>query len=332
MPTLSPLLRIGTLGASRIAPAAVINPARRNSHVEVAAVAARDPVSAERYAAKQGIPRVFESYEALLEDPDIDAVYNPLPNSLHAEWTIRALEAGKDVLCEKPLAANAQEARQMAETADAQDRRLMEAFHWRYHPMALRIMDILRAGEIGPVRHIGASLCIPYVLPGDIRYRGDLAGGAMMDLGCYTVSMLRHVSGEEPEVVAARAKLSSPGVDRLMEAELRFPSGATGMLQASLFSHKLAAAWLRVEGERGSLYARNPTTPHRGFAQVKIKTAAGSRVEHFYQPTTYEMQLAAFVYLVRSGVPVPTDGWDGVRNMQVIDDVYRAAGLRPRGL
>ncbi len=145
-------LRIGTLGASRIAPAALINPARTNSRAEVVAVAARDRARAEQYASKHGIPHVYDTYEELIADPTIDAIYNPLPNSLHAEWTIRSLEAGKHVLCEKPLASNAGEAREMAQTADAENRYLMEAFHWRYHKMARRIIDVVRSGEIGAVK------------------------------------------------------------------------------------------------------------------------------------------------------------------------------------
>jgi predicted dehydrogenase len=324
-------LRIGTLGASRIAPAALINPARKNEQIEVVAVAARERAKAEKYAQKHGIAQVYDTYEALIADPTLDAIYNPLPNNLHAEWTIRALQAGKHVLCEKPLASNADEARAMAETADAENRYLMEAFHWRYHRMAKRLIEIVRSGEIGAIKHVGASLCVPFALPGDIRYRLDLAGGAMMDLGAYTVSMLRHTTGEEPEVVSAKAALSSPGVDRLMEAEVKFPSGATGMLQASLFSHKLLAMWLRVEGEKGTIYARNPTVPQMGISRLKIKTDAGTRVEKYRYPATYEEQLVAFVGLVREGTAVPTDGWDGVRNMEVIDAVYQAAGMEVRG-
>ena len=220
----------------------------------------------------------------------------------------------------------------MSETADREGRYLMEAFHWRYHQMARRIIAIVNSGELGTIQHVAASLCIPYIIPGDIRYRLDLAGGAMMDLGAYTVSMLRHVSGEEPEVVSAKSALSSPGVDRLMEAQCKFPSGATGYLQASLFSHKLLAMWLRVEGDKGSLHARHPTVPQLGFARLKIRTAAGTRTEKFYKPATYEEQLIAFANLLKDGTPVPTDGWDGVRNMQVIDAVYRAAGMQIRGL
>ena len=153
----------------------------------------------------------------------------------------------------------------------------------------------------------------------------------MMDVGAYTVSMLRHVSGEEPDVVSATSVEASPGVDRLTEARVRFPSGATGWMQASLFSRKLLSIWLRVDGETGSLAARNPVLPQAGLARLKIRTRSGSRTERFGKPATYAKQLEAFVDLVRTGTPVPTDGWDGVRNMQVIDDVYRAAGLAPRG-
>ncbi len=153
----------------------------------------------------------------------------------------------------------------------------------------------------------------------------------MMDVGAYTVSMLRHVSGEEPEVVSAKSALSSPGVDRLMQATVKFPSGATGRLQASLFSSKLFALWLRVEGETGSLAARNPTSPQMGLARLTIRTREGTQTERFGKPSTYEEQLSAFIDLIQNGTAVPTSGWDGVRNMQVIDDVYRAAGMQVRG-
>ena len=142
-------LRIGILGASRIAPVAVIRPARRLAGAAVVAVAARERTRAARFAQRHTIPRVHDSYDDLIADPEIDAIYNPLPNSLHAEWSIRALQAGKHVLCEKPVAANAVEARRLAEAADAADRRLMEAFHWRYHDMAERIIAVVRSGEIG---------------------------------------------------------------------------------------------------------------------------------------------------------------------------------------
>src|SRR5262249_10525322 len=157
------------------------------------AVAARDPVRARRFAARHGIPRVHETYEALLGDSEIDAVYNPLPNALHATWSIRALEAGEHGLCEEPFAANAGAAGAMAAAASRTGRVLMEAFHYRYHPLFARARSILDAGEIGRVTHLEANFCIPLPFPNDIRWRADLAGGALMDTGCYTVSLLRHL-------------------------------------------------------------------------------------------------------------------------------------------
>src|SRR5881296_1757159 len=157
----APPLRFGILGAARIAPMALVKPARRVPEATVLAVAARDPERARRFAARHGIPRVHQSYDALLADPEIDAVYNPLPNALHAPWTIRALAAGKHVLCEKPFAASVAEARSMAEAATRAGRVLMEAFHYRYHPLFARLRAIIGLGELGTVRHLEAHFCIP---------------------------------------------------------------------------------------------------------------------------------------------------------------------------
>src|SRR3954452_18806067 len=150
-------VRIGCLGAARIAPAALIKPARASEEVDATAVAARDPERARAFATKHGIPVVHDSYEALLDDDSIEAVYVPLPNGLHAEWTLRALDAGKHVLCEKPFTANADEARRVADAADATGLVVMEAFHWRYHPLAARLLEIVGT-ELGAVRRIEAAL------------------------------------------------------------------------------------------------------------------------------------------------------------------------------
>ncbi len=209
-------LRIGTLGAARITPAALVRPARAVPEVELVAVAARDRNRAEEFAAKHGIPRVLDSYDALIADPDIDAIYNPLPNGLHAEWTEKALVAGKHVLCEKPFSANAAEAEHVAEVAAQTPLVVMEAFHYRYHPVAARMREIAQSGELGELRRIETSMCIPLPLPKDIRYRHDLGGGAVMDVGCYAIHMNRLVAGTEPRVVSARAKTIKPNVDRWM--------------------------------------------------------------------------------------------------------------------
>jgi predicted dehydrogenase len=323
-------LRFGILGAARIAPMALVRPARETPGATVAAVAARDPARARGFAAKHGIPRVHDSYDALLGDPEIDAVYNPLPNGLHCEWTIRALHAGKHVLCEKPIAANTEEAERMAAAARETGRALVEAFHWRYHPLAARVLALLAEGAIGAPRHYEAWLAFPLVFRNDIRWRWDLGGGALMDAGCYPISMVRHVAGAEPTVERARAWLRSPQVDRRVEAELRFADGRTARIGCSLWSATLLRVRLRVVGERGELRVFNPLAPHF-YHRLTVRTAEGSRRERVAGRSTYAHQLAAFVAHVRTGAPVPTGPDDAVANMRVIDAVYRAAGLRPRG-
>jgi predicted dehydrogenase len=203
------MVRIGILGAARIAPVAVIKPARHNDQVDVVAVAARDRDKAESFAKKNGIPKVHDSYQALLADPEIDAIYNPLPNGLHGHWTVAALEAGKHVLCEKPFTANADEARYVAH-ADAAHPGLvvMEAFHYQYHPMTKRMVEIVQSGELGTIRTIDIQFAAPLARKGDIRYHLNLAGGATMDMGCYPISLLRLLAAG-PRVVSAKAKLSS---------------------------------------------------------------------------------------------------------------------------
>src|SRR5262245_46916122 len=182
-------VRLGVLGAARITHQAVVKPARTSADLELVSVAARDRSRADTYAKKHGIPRVFDTYADLLADPDIDAIYNPLPNGLHAEWTIAALEAGKHVLCEKPFTSNATEAEQVAAVADRTGLVVMEAFHYRYHPLAHRMRALVEDGELGTLEHVEAALCFPLPKFSDIRYQYDLGGGATMDVGTYTVHL-----------------------------------------------------------------------------------------------------------------------------------------------
>ena len=181
--TTSPPLRIGILGAAAIAPAAIVRPARETPGVEVLAVAARDPARAASFASRHGIDRVHGSYDALLADPEIDAVYIPLPNGLHGAWTRKAIDAGKHVLCEKPFTANATEAAEVAELADSSDRVVMEAFHWRYHPLMQRLIDLVASGDLGEITTLDAGFCFPLLKPHDIRWSRALAGGSLMDAG-----------------------------------------------------------------------------------------------------------------------------------------------------
>jgi predicted dehydrogenase len=324
------VVRIGVLGAARIAPSALIKPARNNPRVEVVAVAARDRARAEKFAEKHGVPDVFDGYDAMIAAPDVDAIYNPLPNGLHAQWTIAALEAGKHVLCEKPFTANAAEAELVASVAQRTGLVVMEAFHWRYHPLAQRMVEIVRSGELGTLRHVGMSLCFPLPVFSDIRYQYDLGGGALMDAGCYPVHIVRTLGGEEPEVVSATAKLRSPDVDRAMLADLRFPSGHTGTIKCSMWSSSLLRMHAVAVGDRGEMRVFNPTTPQL-FHRLKVTAGGARRVERFPRRPTYEYQLEAFGAAVLDGEATLTPPTESIANMRVIDGIYRAAGMKVRG-
>jgi predicted dehydrogenase len=322
-------VRIGVLGAAKIAPAALIKPARKLDEVDVSAIAARDRAKAERFAAKHGIPNVHDSYQALIDDPSIDAIYNPLPNGLHGRWTIAALEAGKHVLCEKPFTANADEAEAVAAVADRSRRVVMEAFHYRYHPLIDRILEIVRA-ELGTVRHVETWMIIPLPSRRDIRWQLDLAGGSTMDVGCYTIHLLRTLAGEEPAVIGASARERSIGIDRWLEADMRFAGGATGKVTASMLSPRVLSLGARVEGDKGELRVFNPYAPHY-FSRVTVSTNGKKRTEpRASREPTYMFQLRAFAGAVLRGEPILTGPADSIANMRVIDAAYRAAGLEPR--
>jgi predicted dehydrogenase len=319
-------LRIGVLGAARITPLALIKPAKHHPDVVVTAVAARDGTRARAFAVKHDIARVHDSYEALIADPDLDAIYNPLPNGLHGKWTRAAIEAGKHVLCEKPFAANAAEAREIADVAAMSDRVVMEAFHYRYHPLTLRTEQIIASGELGNLKRVEAGLCFPLPKFSDIRYNYALAGGALMDAGCYAVHMVRTFGGSTPEVVSARAKLRDSQIDRAMTAELEFAEGHTGRVRCSMWSSRLLEIRTRVVGERGELSLFNPVTP-QFIHRLAIRLPEGRRVERFPRRASYAYQLDAFAAAVLRDEPVKTTPEDAIENMTVIDAIYRAAGL-----
>lgn len=323
-------IRIGMLGAASIGKSGLIAPAKSVPEVVVTSVAARDPARAEAYARKHGLAKAHTSYDALLADPEIDAVYNPLPNSLHAEWTIKALKVGKHVLCEKPFSANAQEAEQMAQAANESGKVLSEAFHYGYHPLVTRMKAIHASGELGAIRHIETSFCFPLPSPNNIRYQYHLAGGALMDAGSYAVSMLRFLADAEPEVTQAEAKLISPQVDRAISAELRFADGRTGKLTCSMLSRILFDMSATVIGEKGKLRVLNPYHP-QWFYRLSVQTETGKRTERVQGEASYVCGLRAFAKAIRGEGKLLTGPEDAVGNMRLIDAIYRKAGLKPRG-
>jgi len=330
------MIRIGTLGAARITPMALLKPCAETDGVEVTAMAARNRQRAEKFARKHGIPRILDDYQSLLDDPDIDAIYNPLPNGLHCQWTLRALAAGKHVLCEKPFCSNAGEARQMAAAAERTGLVLMEAFHYRYHPLMARVQELV--ATLGRLAQIDARMCIPLPLFNDIRYDYDLGGGASMDVGAYTCHMIRSVAaaagdpalGINPRVVRANASLHDPRVDRAMVAELVWENGTRGTIINSLWSRRLFAISLNVVGDAGRLRVLNPVVPHL-WHRLTITVDGRTRHEQVVGKATYYYQLQAFVDRVRRGQPA-LDLADSIANMELIDAVYTAAGLPLRGM
>jgi predicted dehydrogenase len=318
-------IRIGILGAAGIAPEAVIDPARSNGEVEIVAVAARDRARAAEYAARYDIPKVHDSYEALLSDPEVDVVYNPTPNGLHGVWTVAAVAAGKHVLCEKPFTANAVEARSVAEAVSTSDRIVMEAFHYRYHPLTLRTMEIVRSGELGKLVSAEAGFGGSGPARDDIRWSLPLAGGALMDVGCYPVHLLRSVLGSEPTVTHASADQADPGVDADMRIEMEFADGVSGLARTSMQSPE-SYIYARFVGEDGELEVENPFIPMRGNT-LKITSGGKSRTETTTTEPSYNFQLRALADVLLRGAPVVTNLEDAINNMVVIDAAYVAAGL-----
>jgi predicted dehydrogenase len=325
-------VRIGVLGAAKVTPTALLKPARKVPQVRVVAVAARDRVRATRYAARHGIDVVHDSYDSLIDDPDLDAVYVPLVNSLHAAWTLRAVAAGKHVLCEKPFAVNAAQARAVARVAAGSGLVVMEGLHYRYHPLAERMRELSHGGTLGEICRIETSCCYPMPAFGNFAYRYELGGGSLMDAGCYAVHFLRTLGAGEPAVLSATAKLKRPEVDRAMTARLRFPGGATGTVTCSLWSSRWLSFRARVVGTEGELKVNNYMVPH---LYHRLTLRRGRWVQRTRVPggPTHEHQLRAFAAAVlRGDPPVVTPPEDAVANLEVIDRIYEAAGLRPRGL
>jgi predicted dehydrogenase len=322
------MLRIGVLGAARIAPQALLRPARRRDDLVVAAVAARRPGAAEAFAAEHGIPRAYGSYDELLADDEVDVVYNALPPSGHAPWSIAALEAGKHVLCEKPAAMNADEARAMVEASERTGRRLIEAFHDRYHPLFGYALGVRDRGVLGEIRSIeGAFDAVDPFDPASIQHDPATGGGALMDLGCYPVHWLRAFTGEEFEVVSAVGTVNPLGADLSIEAAVRFPSGIEGRVHATMASDHGDRAALVVRGTAGTLEIDNPVLPHNGHS-VRLTAGGVGRTLTIGAGETYDYQLDALVAAVVRGESVPTEGDDLVGNMAAIDAIYRVAGWR----
>lgn len=328
-------IRLGLLSAANITTKAVVDPVAEVDGIELAAVGARDLDRARAVADKWEVPTAYGSYAELLADPAIDAIYVATPASHHRPWAVAALDAGKHLLVEKPLAANADDARRVAAAAAAHPELVaMEAFHWRYHPTVAYYQNLVAGGRIGTVERVEADFNLPegYIPRDDIRWDFDIGGGATMDLGCYSIQWVRSIAGGRPEVVSANARTPVDRVDGRLDAELRWASGVTGRVTSSMVEPGgERVARLRVIGTDGELMVSNALVPHLGCSFEITTDGVTDTLDGAAVPggelATYTHQLIAFRDAIEHGTPFPSTISDGVTNMEIIDDCYRAAGL-----
>lgn len=326
------MFRFGILGAAKIAPGALIEPAEKFADVEVAAVAASSLEKAQKFASQYAIPKYYDRYQDLIDDPDIDVIYNALSPNGHKDWTIAALQSGKHVLCEKPFAMDALEAQEMVDCAEANNRLLVEAFHYRFHPLFIRVMDMLQANRIGKLHHVAAKfdVYIPYH-PDSLRHDARLGGGALMDLGCYPVHWIRQISSVEPTVISASAEIETPDIDLSMQAKFTLPNDVTASISCSMAEQKIKdhVSELRLIGENGALQINNLIAPHTGNKLI-VESEHGMHSEKVPGETTYFYQLQHFIEVLKGNTKPLTGGVDAVNTMKLIDDIYKMAGMRTR--
>ena len=321
-------LKFGILGAARIAPRALIYPAHAMSHV-LFAVASRDKSKAEEFAKQYEIAHAYDSYQEIIDDPEITAIYNPLPNNGHAPWNVKAIKAGKHVLSEKPAASNAAEAKWVQNVVEGQKLVYMEAFHYYYHPVNQRILEIVASGEIGELVSVRSALYGTMPDLDDLRLQYELAGGCLMDMGCYSLHIQRMISqtlfNSEPKVVSAKARIHKPNVDEALEVTLEYANGAVGIADCDFDTDRFSAP-LTIQGTKGSIETYSFVVP-AWDDRVVVKTDKGERTENLGTISSYTYQLQAFADAIDFGKPFKTDAADSTATMELIDQSYLAAGL-----
>src|SRR5438067_5405077 len=329
MATAKDKVRWGILGAAKIAVEKVVPAMQRSKWVEVAAIASRDLAKAQRAAQALGIEKTYGSYEELLADDRIEAVYNPLPNHLHVPWTIKAAEAGKHVLCEKPIGMNADEARKLLEVQKRTGVKIQEAFMVRTHPQWLGTLELIRSGRIGELRVINGFFSYFNRDPKNIRNELEMGGGALMDIGCYPVTISRFIFGAEPRrVMALIERDPEMRVDRLTSAMLDFPDG-----QSTFTCSTQLVPYQRMQffGTRGRIEVLIPfNAPPDKPIRIMIDDGSdlrGSAIEikEFPVCDQYEIQGELFSRAILQNTPQPIPLEDAVENMAVIDAIFRSA-------
>ena len=320
-------LRIGILGAAGIAPRAIVFPAHATNH-QLVAVGARDKSRAEEFAKQYQIKKAYGSYQEVIDDPDVDVIYNALHNGAHAPWTIKALAAGKHVLSEKPSVSNAAEAKEVLAATNKSGKVFMEAFHYYYHPMFQRLLTIIKSGEIGEVIKVESALLTPTPDKKDLRMQFALAGGSLMDVGCYALHSQRMISqliaDGEPTIVKTDSNAEDGEVDTKLYIQLKYPNGVSGLARGDMETPVFNAP-LTVTGSKGSVHLPNFVSALD--PRVIVDLAGNKRVEHMPSLSTYTYQLLAFAEAVDLGKALKTDAKDALVQATLIDAAYLAANL-----
>lgn len=310
-------LRIGILGAANIA-RYFIKDVRASSKVSVAALASRDVERGKAFAAANGVPRVLPTYEALLADEGVDAIYNPLPNSLHAEWTIRAADAGKHVLCEKPIAASTVEARAMFEAARRNDVYVVEAYPYRAQPQTLKLRELVKAEAVGRLQLVHAAFGFLMTDASNIRLNPALAGGSLMDVGCYPISLALMIAGERPVRVHAIARSAETGVDRTVVGSLEFADGLLAQISCSFATARYRQA--HIVGDAGLIetnYHNDTSATQPPIIQIRRGVGYDAPRETIECAATggFLAEAESFCELLKGG----WDRWSGVTPDESID-------------
>jgi predicted dehydrogenase len=320
----------GVMSTAKIGVEKVIPAMQKSARCHIAAIASRDLARAESTAKALGIPRAYGSYEALLADPAIEAIYNPLPNHLHVPWSIRAMEAGKHVLCEKPIALNAVEGAQLLAARARTGRIVAEAFMVRQNPQWQRARDLARSGALGEVRAIQTFFSYFLLDPANVRNQADIGGGGLMDIGCYAILTARYVFGAEPLRVAALIDRDPTlRTDRLTSALMEFPGGRhlTFACSTQLAPHQRVT----IAGTKARVDILIPfNAPNDRPCRIVIDDGSdlhggGARVEEFPTADQYALQGDAFARVVRGEATLDYPIEDAIANMRVIDATFRAA-------
>lgn len=319
-------VRWGVLSSANIGVKAVSPAIVASSNGQLVAVGSRNVQrAAELYSFAPNV-RIYDNYQSIIDDPTIEAIYIPVPNSLHAEWTLKALQAGKHVLCEKPLATTAEEAATMIEAARAHKVLLMEAFMYRFHPQIQWALERVNAGAIGPVRLVRASFSFDIRShPENIRLSAELAGGSLMDVGCYPVNFCRAVYGRPPVTVAARVHVDRPGgVDMAMNAVLDFGDGCFGLIDSSfeLTNRQMT----EIIGEQGAITIPVPFVPGNNETTAFLIKGGQMKEKNFSRIDQYQLQVEHFATCIRTGQEPARGLSETLENMATIEAIYQAAG------